>query len=174
MKKSFKLAIAAFASLLTLGGVSSTTFVDPWPVPFPHRGPEQGGTPHRGPRLHPHQRGRPRDRRRRDGDHHRDDHHRIHDDRTQPLHPGRPRHGTSCSRAISQARRMVPSPPRTRTKSTASSPPGPTGSTPWARSMSFFHCRASEDMWTEALKPSLALIMPIDSPRLPVEPTATE
>ena len=40
--------------------------------------------------------------------------------------------------------------------------------------MSFFHCRASEDMWTEALKPSLALMMPIDSPRLPVEPTATE
>ena len=27
MKKSFKLAIAAFASLLTLGGVSSTGFV---------------------------------------------------------------------------------------------------------------------------------------------------
>ncbi|MCY1461796.1 hypothetical protein D9M71_794920 [compost metagenome] len=39
--------------------------------------------------------------------------------------------------------------------------------------MSFFHWRASADMCTVAWKPSLALMMPIDRPRLPVEPTAT-
>ncbi|MNE57772.1 hypothetical protein D3C80_1527590 [compost metagenome] len=44
--------------------------------------------------------------------------------------------------------------------------------TPLARSLSFFHCLASDDMCTLTWKPSLALMMPIDSPRLPVEPTA--
>jgi len=44
--------------------------------------------------------------------------------------------------------------------------------TPLARRRSFFHCRASADMCTVAWKPSLALMMPIDRPRLPVEPTA--
>ncbi len=32
---------------------------------------------------------------------------------------------------------------------------------------------ASADMWTVVRKPILALMMPIDRPRLPVEPTAT-
>ena len=39
--------------------------------------------------------------------------------------------------------------------------------------MSFFHCRASADICTVAEKPSFALMIPMDRPRLPVEPTAT-
>lgn len=39
-------------------------------------------------------------------------------------------------------------------------------------SLSFFHWRASADMCTLAWKPSAAPMMPMDRPRLPVEPTA--
>ncbi len=41
----------------------------------------------------------------------------------------------------------------------------------------FFHCLASADMLMRSLlrgKPSAALMMPMDSPRFPVEPTWTE
>lgn len=36
----------------------------------------------------------------------------------------------------------------------------------------FFHARASADICTVTLKPMRALIIPIDNPRFPVEPTA--
>ena len=39
--------------------------------------------------------------------------------------------------------------------------------------MSFFHCRASADMCTVTRKPSWALMMPMERPRFPVDPTAT-
>jgi hypothetical protein len=41
-----------------------------------------------------------------------------------------------------------------------------------AAQFGFFHARASADICTVTLKPMRALMMPIDIPRLPVEPTA--
>ncbi|EDM6698377.1 hypothetical protein CVR75_11305 [Salmonella enterica subsp. enterica serovar Kentucky] len=41
-----------------------------------------------------------------------------------------------------------------------------------ATQLRFFQARASADICTVTLKPMQALMIPIDSPRLPVEPTA--